>query len=967
MDINYPAVLDALTKASSQNTELLKDAERQLKCWETQPGFYSTLLNIATDRNLDVNIRWLSVLCTKNGVESHWRNSISVEEKAVIKIKLLSSINEPINQIALQLAVIVSKVARYDFPKDWQELFPTLISGTQSTDQLYQLRALLTTHHVIKSLASKRLTFDRRVFHQLTATIFSTIFHEWINFSKLFLVEVQRDISESRQLLESSFLTLKILRKLLVHGFRECSKEPDAVNFLSLIFQQIGPFLQCRTVFYNRGNFQEICEKYLVLLIKILRDVLDIQPFSFVQFIQPTLECSVTYCFNKDFQDCLFERLIVQFLNLIKGILTCIEYKPSKCLEASKTYCTAVEVHKIKTDFFTQPVLREICQQLLSRYFVLSENDIHVWENNPEEFASEEGVESWKFSLRPCTEVFFLSLFREFRDLLTPLVVEMIKNIQFNGISDLMSILKKEAVYNAVGLAAFDLYDEIDFDSWLTSVLIPELRIKTNGYYVIRRRVIWLIGQWVGVKMSPDLRPLLYEVVLQLLNHDENLVVRLAAAHTLKVAVDDFEFNEEQFLPFLESTITSLFLLLREVKECDLKMSVLHVLSFIIERMGSEVRPHVNSLMQYLPQLWDSCGDHNMLRCAIISCFVQLVQGLKKLSESLQPALLPMIALCTDVSQPPHVYLLEDGLDLWWAILENTTVCSPELLNLATNLLALLEYNGENLRMSLQITEAYIILCPESFLKRYGQTLVKTFQSAVTDLRSEAVNMILKVVETAFIVFPEDGPLLFQPLLPYVLNITLQKDELPLSLAIYLSLLSRVILHNQSCFVNVLQDHAIKNQKDVNTVLGKLFDVWLDKMPLMNPASKRKLLGLALTCLLTSGSEIVHDRICGIFLAVVEVLNDITKCDSDSSVNAADLLVINPDDFLDQEEDISTEHDKRKRELFKLDPVYKVVLRNYLYNQVMALQQTVGPAKFEDLMSTVDIETMQQVKEYLGT
>lgn len=49
-----------------------------------------------------------------------------------------------------------------------------------------------------------------------------------------------------------------------------------------------------------------------------------------------------------------------------------------------------------------------------------------------------------------------------------------------------------------------------------------------------------------------------------------------------------------------------------------------------------------------------------------------------------------MIALCTDVSQPPHVYLLEDGLDLWWAILENTTVCGPDLLNLAANLIPLL-------------------------------------------------------------------------------------------------------------------------------------------------------------------------------------------------------------------------------------------------------------------------------------
>lgn len=52
---NYYALLDALTKASSQNTELLKDAERQLKCWETQPGFYSTLL-VSIDCGIFYNI-----------------------------------------------------------------------------------------------------------------------------------------------------------------------------------------------------------------------------------------------------------------------------------------------------------------------------------------------------------------------------------------------------------------------------------------------------------------------------------------------------------------------------------------------------------------------------------------------------------------------------------------------------------------------------------------------------------------------------------------------------------------------------------------------------------------------------------------------------------------------------------------------------------------------------------------------
>ncbi|GBM02385.1 Importin-11 [Araneus ventricosus] len=435
---------------------------------------------------------------------------------------------------------------------------------------------------------------------------------------------------------------------------------------------------------------------------------------------------------------------------------------------------------------------------------------------------------------------------------------------------------------------------------------------------------------------------------------------------TACVPVDDFEFSVEQFLPYLEKSIAALFHLLKGVKECDLKMSVLHVLSLIIERMGTEVRPFLEALLQYLPQLWNNCGDHNMLRCAIISCFVHLVQGLGTLSETLHPLLLPMIALSTDVTQPPHVYLLEDGLDLWWAVLDNTSKYTEELMSLAANMMPLLEYKGENLQICLQITEAYVILCPGIFLKRYGQALVQTFLSAVTDMKSEAIDMVLKVVETAFIVFPEDGPVLFEPMLPFVLSLALENNVLPISFSVYLSLLSRVILHNQTCFGNILQKRANESRKDAGAVLGELLDIWLDKMPLLNPIQRRKLMGLALTCLLTSNSDVVHERICGIFLSVVEVLNDIiplTK--SENGVLLPDLLVMNPEDFSQQDEDIETEQDRRKRELSRQDPVHTVILRDYLYNQVMALQQSVGATKFQELMSTVDVETMQQLEGYL--
>lgn len=55
-------------------------------------------------------------------------------------------------------------------------------------------------------------------------------------------------------------------------------------------------------------------------------------------------------------------------------------------------------------------------------------------------------------------------------------------------------------------------------------------------------------------------------------------------------------------------------------------MHVLHVLSFIVERVGYAIRPYSDSLIQYLPLMWEESAEHNMLRCAIVSTLVHLVK-----------------------------------------------------------------------------------------------------------------------------------------------------------------------------------------------------------------------------------------------------------------------------------------------------------------------------------------------------
>lgn len=100
------------------------------------------------------------------------------------------------------------------------------------------------------------------------------------------------------------------------------------------------------------------------------------------------------------------------------------------------------------------------------------------------------------------------------------------RQMELTADSDLKTILTKDAIYNAAGIASFNLFDEVDFDEWFRGGLADELRIGGMNFRIVRRRVILLVGQWTG---SKALRPAVYAACLHLLGDQEDMCVRLAA------------------------------------------------------------------------------------------------------------------------------------------------------------------------------------------------------------------------------------------------------------------------------------------------------------------------------------------------------------------------------------------------------------------------------------------------------
>ncbi|KAM4709489.1 importin-11 [Discoglossus pictus] len=933
MDLNSASsvVLQVLTQASSQDSSVLKPAEEQLKQWETQPGFYTVLLNIFTNHSLNINVRWLAVLYFKNGIDRYWRkvapHALSEEEKLTLRAGLITNFNEPVNQIATQIAVLIAKVARLDCPKQWPELIPTLIESVKVQDDLRQHRALLTFYHVTKTLSSKRLAADRKLFQHLASEIYSFACSLWNHHTDTFLQQICSGGEPAAiNSLERTLLSLKVLRKLTVHGFQDPHQNAEVMAFLHAVFVRLGEFLQCSRNVGVENVCRERLEKTIILFTKVLLDFLDQHPFSFIPLIQKSLEFAVSYVFTEAGDGIIFERFIVQCMRLLKMIVKNDSYKPSKNFEDSEP--ETINAHRIKMAFFTYPTLTEICRRLVTHYFLLSDEELAMWEEDPEGFAVEEsGGDSWKYSLRPCSEVLFMDIFHEYSQILTPVLLDMVHTLQGpTSIEDLNAVRIKDTVYNAVGLTAFELFDSVDFDEWFKSQLLGELQISHNRYKLLRRRVIWLVGQWVSVKFKPDLRPLLYEAILNLLQ-DEDLVVRIETATALKLTVDEFEFTTEQFLP---------------------------------------VRPFVGCLVQYLPILWKQSEEHNMLRCAILTTLIQLIKGLGEDSKNLYSFLLPIIQLSTDVSQPPHIYLLEDGLELWLVTMENCPAITPELLRIFQNMSALLELGSENLILCFKITNSYIFFDSSEFWQMYAANLCHSFLEMLRDITTEGQVQVLKVVETALQVNPAIGPQMFQALLPPVLRGILDGERYPVVMSTYLGILGRVLLQNTNCFSTLLYQISQECQQEADQVLGSLIEMWVDRMDTITQTERRKLSALALMSLLPSVNGVIQDKYCGIINICVEGLHDVMTEDPETSTYKDIMLMSQFEEpRVTEDEEPPTEQDKRKRMLALKDPVHSVSLQQFVYEKLKAQQELLGDEGFRCLMETVDTELVTQLQEFL--
>ncbi|XP_059636926.1 uncharacterized protein LOC132279029 [Cornus florida] len=996
---DLPAMYNLLTNSLSGDENVRKPAEIALSQSESKPGFCSCLMEVISAKDLacQVDVRLLASVYFKNTINRYWRNrrdsgGISNEEKIYLRQKLLSHLREENYQIALTLAVLISKIARIDYAKEWPELFSVLAQQLQSADILTSHRIFMILFRTLKELSTKRLTSDQKNFAEISSHLFDYSWHLWQRDVQTILhgfSALTRNFSSNASgphhddlylTCERWFLCSKIIQQLIISGFPSDAKSLKEVHLVKEVSPMLLNAIQSLLQYYSSSQdqypqFWDFLKRACTKLMKILVAIQHRHPYSFSD--KCILPLVIDFCLNNITNPepdlMLFELFLIQCMSMLKSVLECKEYKPSLTgrvvgengitLEQMRKKITSVAAGVLSSLLPSDRVVL-LCNILIRRFFVLTANDLEEWYHSPESFHHEQDSVQWELKLRPCAEALYIVLFENHSQLLGPVVVSILQEAM-NGCPASVTeitpgLLLKDAAYNAAAYVYYELSNYLSFKDWFSGALSLELTNDHPNMRIIHRKVALILGQWVS-EIVGDIRRPAYCALIKLLQN-KDLAVRLAACRSLSYVIEEANFSEQDFSDLLPLCWDLCFKLVEEVQEFDSKVLVLNSISVLITHAG-EVFPNANKLVHFFQKAWEESSNESLLQIQLLTALKNFVTALGYQSSICYNMLLPILQCGIDINGPDE--LLEDSMLLWEATLSNAPSIVPQLMGYFPCLLKILERSFDHLKVAANIIEDYIVLGGMDFLNMHASIVPKLLDLVVENVNDRGLLSVLHIIEILIQCFPVEVPQLISSTLQKLIIICLTggDDHDPSKTAVKASsaaILARILVMNtnylaqltsESSLVLSLQKAGFSTEENV---LLCLVDIWLDKVDNVTSIQK-KTFGLALSIILTLRLPQVLDKLDQILSVCTSVIlggsEDLTEEESSSDNMSSSRLHVPSKEF-------------RRRQIKFSDPINQLSLENSVRDNLQTCAALHGE-NFNSAISRMDPAAFAQVKQAL--
>ncbi|KAL6573639.1 hypothetical protein OROHE_002098 [Orobanche hederae] len=188
MDQDQQWLINCLNASLDPNHQIRTFAETSLQQASLQPGYGVALARVAANRELPFGLRqlpfrialvrltiiYLAAVLLKQFIRKHWDEDeetfeppvVLSNEKASIKELLLASLDDPSKKICTAVSVAVSTIAHCDWPDDWPELVPSLLSLINDQTKLNAV------HGALRCLSLVSLDMDDKMVPQIVPVLF---------------------------------------------------------------------------------------------------------------------------------------------------------------------------------------------------------------------------------------------------------------------------------------------------------------------------------------------------------------------------------------------------------------------------------------------------------------------------------------------------------------------------------------------------------------------------------------------------------------------------------------------------------------------------------------------------------------------------------------------------------------------------------------------------------------------------
>lgn len=176
------------------------------------------------------------------------------------------------------------------------------------------------------------------------------------------------------------------------------------------------------------------------------------------------------------------------------------------------------------------------------------------------------------------------------------------------------------------------------------------------------------------------------------------------------------------------------------------------------------------------------------------------------------PMILPVLQSSLDTSNPGHLYLLEEGLDLWLSTIQNCPTITPDLIQFIPFAIQQMEYGNESLKKVLHIIEAYVVLAPLVTLQSYSDPLVSSISKMMGSLTVSASNSLLRLVDLMCQscqvagCFPDLLNVMYtQGLFGRLLSVVLGGEEMDVIVVGFLIVIFRLFLYDAPNVIKIIE------------------------------------------------------------------------------------------------------------------------------------------------------------------